>query len=165
MTWVDLLEALKSFTEEKTKDLIMPCRVQGKDESPTFRAPDVWLMRLPDSKQAYKKVPYVLHQIVSTTDEQPQRGQDDSYCVVRSIFAVFSDDEQEGALMLLNLAERIRIGLLRKCTIGPNNEFVLDKTEKIEMLIYPDDSAPYYTGEMVTTWHMPPVRREVPEIW
>jgi len=27
--------------------------------------------------------------------------------------------------------------------------------------VYPDDTAPFYMGEMVTEWIMPPVEREV----
>lgn len=38
--------------------------------------------------------------------------------MVRSIFAVYNDDEQEGGLMLLNLMERLRIRLLREVVIG-----------------------------------------------
>ena len=165
MTWCDLLEALKLFIREKTKDLIMPTRVQSKNEEQGYRAADVYKMRLPDSKSATKKAPYVLIQLLTTTDEQVSGSQDDSYAVVRIILCTYHEDEQEGSLQLLNLAERIRISLLKTCTVGDNSEFWLDKTEKLEFLSYPDDTAPYYAGEMVGTWHMPPVKREVPEIW
>ena len=32
-------------------------------------------------------------------------------------------------------------------------------------LIYPDDYAPYYFGEMMTNWTIPEIKREVEEIW
>jgi hypothetical protein len=72
---------------------------------------------------------------------------------------VYCDDEQEGSLYLINLMERLRIALLRKQVIG--DMFVLDLTQKLETLNYPDDTAPYYAGEMVTTWRMPVIRREI----
>ena len=62
--------------------------------------------------------------------------------------------------MLLNLMERVRIGILKKIVIG--NQFTLDKEAGLECLAYPDDTAPYYCGEMVSTWIMPSVEREVP---
>ena len=122
-------------------------------------------MRLPDSKSAAKKSPYVLIQLITTSDEQTKGEQDDSYAVLRIIFCTYNQDEQEGSLQLLNLASRVRINLLKTCVVGPNNEFWLDKTEKLEFMPYPDDTAPYYAGEMIGTWHIPPVKREVPQIW
>ena len=165
MTWVDLLQALKEFIEHAIADLIMPTRIQAKGEEQSYRAADVFKMRLPDSKSATKIAPYVLIQLITATDEQPTRDQDDSYAVVRIILCTYNQDEQEGALQLLNLASRIRISLLKTCVVGPNNEFWLDKTEKLEFMAYPDDTAPYYAGEMIGTWHIPPVKREVPQIW
>ena len=143
----------------------MPTRVQSKDEKQEYRAADVYKMRLPDSKSAAKKAPYVLIQLITTSDEQTKGEQDDSYAVLRIIFCTYNQDEQEGSLQLLNLASRVRINLLKTCVVGPNNEFWLDKTEKLEFMPYPDDTAPYYAGEMIGTWHIPPVKREVPQIW
>ena len=61
--------------------------------------------------------------------------------------------------MLVNLMERLRISLLRKVVIG--GQFQLDLEAGLETLIYPDDTAPYYAGEMISTWKLPSVEREV----
>lgn len=172
VTWVELLYALKAFIEGMIKDLLFPIRAQNKDEETAFaedpdkgvRVPDVYLMRLPDSKEAKKKAPYVLVQLITTGDMQDQRQIDDSYAIVRIICCVYDKDEQTGALNLLNLGSRIRIGLLKTCTVGDANQFVLDKTEKLEFMAYPDDTAPYYAGEMIGVWHLPPIKREV-QLW
>ena len=74
------------------------------------------------------------------------------------MFCVYCDDEQAGALHLLNLMERLRIRLLQQVTIG--QQYQLDLEAGVEMLIYPEDSAPYFAGEMSTTWKMPSVERE-----
>ena len=78
---------------------------------------------------------------------------------MRSIFCVYSSNEEEGALALLNLMERLRIDLLRKCVLADRYE--LDLETGLEGLIYPNDSAPYYMGEMVSMWKLPAVEREV----
>jgi hypothetical protein len=123
-------------------------------------------MRLPDSKSAKKKAPYVLIQVVKTEDIQKPGEEPSALAYVRIILCVYSDDESEGALMLLNLAERIRISFLKNPLMGENGEFSLDVNDNpLEFLAYPDDTAPYYPGEFFGVWHIPSVEREVPEVW
>ena len=162
MTRLLLLDALKEFTELTLAELILPVRMQEGDAEQQFRAPTVFLMRLPDSTAATKKAPYIIHQVITAKDWQPEGEKTKSTAVVRSIFCVYCDDEQEGAKSLLNCMERLRIALMKSCVIG---QFELDLEEGIETLIYTEDSAPYFAGEMVTTWHMPSVRREVRELY
>ena len=156
---VDFLERLKEVTETAVKDLILPVRIQKANEEQTYRAPIVYLMRLPDSKSAQKKAPYIIHQIITGMDQQAEGDPIRSSVQVRSIFCVYSDDEQEGGLMLLGLMERLRIYLLKRVVIG--ERYWLDLTPGVEALVYPDDSAPYFLGEMMTTWHIPSIEREV----
>ena len=156
---VKLMEELKVFTESATKELILPVRMQKGDENPSYRAAHVFLMRLPDSSAATKKAPYILHQLITAKDEQSGGQNAKAGAVIRSIFCVYSDDEQEGGMMLLNLMERLRIALLRTTIIG--NRFQLDMDAGVECLIYPDDTAPYFVGEMVTNWSVPAIEREV----
>lgn len=158
MTNITLLERLKLFTEETIKDIILPVRLQKGDTKQQMRAADVHLMRLPDSTAATKKAPYIIHQLVTSKDTQPTGKQESGSSVVRSVFCVYSENEQEGALHLLNLMERLRIRLLQQVIIG--QQYQLDLEAGVEMLIYPEDTAPYYAGEMSTTWRMPSVERE-----
>ena len=159
MTRIILLERLRDFTKEATADLIMPTRMQKGDTEQGYRPADVYLTRLPDGTSATKKAPYVLHQIITGMDQQPQGQRVTSSAKVRSICCVSNDDEQEGRLMLLNLMERIRVALLRQVVIG--EQFTLDLEAGLEVLVYPDDTAPYFVGEMISTWILPPVEREV----
>lgn len=159
MTRIILLERLRDFTKEATADLIMPTRIQKGDTEQGYRPADVYLMRLPDGNSATKKAPYVLHQIITGMDQQPQGQRVTSSAKVRSICCVYNDDEQEGGLMLLNLMDRIRVALLRQVVIG--EQFTLDLEAGLEVLVYPDDTAPYFVGEMISTWILPPVEREV----
>jgi hypothetical protein len=160
MTRTALLEQLKAFTEKVTADLIMPTKVQSADEAQNYRPADVYLMRLPDGSSATKKAPYIIHQLLTSKDQQPSGERVQSSASVRSIFVVYNDDEQEGGLMLLNLMERLRIELLRTGVL--DNRFSLDLSEGLEYMVYPDtDTAPFYAGEMSSTWKLIPVQREV----
>jgi len=163
MNRVTLLEKLKEFTNESIGDIIMPVQMQKGDAEQKYRAADIHLMRLPYSSQAKKKAPYIIHQLITNKDIQPQGENITGSAVVRSIFCVYNDNEEEGALMLVNLMERLRIHLLKQVVIG--DQFQLDLESGLESIIYPEDTAPYYAGEMISTWILPAIRREVRTPW
>ena len=159
-TKTDLLQSLKNFTLAATGELIMPTRMQKGDTAQAYRAADVYLMRLTDSSSAAKKVPYILHMLVTAKDKQPNGQKMTSTAQVQTVFCVYCDDEQEGGLMLLNLMERLRIALEKQVLL--DQRFELDLAEGPESYIYREDTAPYFGGEMWTSWIMPTVRREIP---
>ena len=144
MTKVVLLKQLKEFTEERVKDLLLPVAQQKEDEEPPKDRPaEVYRTRLPDSRAAKKKAPYILHQVITG-----------------KVFCVYHKDEQEGGLALLNLMERLRIAMLEEGIVG--KQFVLDREAGLESLVYPDNTAPYYAGEMISVWKLPIIERKVP---
>ncbi len=163
MNRIVLLEQLTKHTEESIKDIIMPTRMQKGDTKEGYRAAEVHKMRLPDSSAAQKKAPYIIHQLITGKDFQYEGENEKSSAVIRSIFCVYNDNEEEGSLMLLNLMERLRISLLRQIVIG--DQYQLDLTAGLETFIYPDDTAPYYAGEMISTWKIPAIQREVFTPW
>ena len=153
------MERFRDFTKNIIKDIILPVKQQKEDKGPPDpRAAEVYLMRLPDSRAADKKAPYILHQVLTSKDTQPTGARQKSSTAVRSVFCVYNDDEQEGALALMNLMERMRIALLKKGVVG--DQFRLDLTVGLETLIYTEDTRPYYISEMITTWDMPSVTPE-----
>ena len=159
MDRLDLLNSLKSFTEKSISQIYMPMATQKGDTEQSYRSADVYLMRLDDSNASKKKVPYIIHQLITGKDAQSEEGKEISTAVVRSIFFVYSADEQKGALMLLTLMERLRIDLLKQIVL--DKRYQLDLQQGTECLIYPDETAPYYGGEMVTNWILPSIQREV----
>lgn len=161
MDKVVLLDRLKEFTEQVTADLIMPVRPQESCPNPSGRAAGVFKMNLPDSRNPSYQAPYIIHQIITGKDEQPAGEREKAGALVRTVFAVYNPDEQEGGLMLLNLMERLRIALLRERVIG--GQFVLDMQTGIESLLYPDNTPPFYLGEMISRWQLPAIRREIKE--
>lgn len=158
MTRIVLLECLRDFTKEATADLIMPTKMQKNDTEQGYRPADVYLMRLPDSSSATKRAPYVLHQLISGADQQKE-NHIISDASVRSVFCVYNDDKQEGGLMLLNLMERLRVALLQQVIIG--EQFTIDLDAWLNILTYSNDTDPYFAGEMISTWKLPTVKREI----
>ncbi len=161
MTRTVLLEHLRDLTEEATEGVLLPVKRQkGDGESLLPRPAKIYLMGLPEAGAAVKKAPYILHQIVTGKDTQkPGDFQPEAQAVVRSIFCVYNEDGQEGSLALLGLMERVRIALLEQVVIG--KQFKLDLSAGLETLVYPDDTAPYYIGEVVSTWELPGITRKV----
>lgn len=160
MTINECLEHLKVYCKEKTKHFQMPETVQKGDVAQNFRAPEVYKMRLSNSSAAKKLAPYIIVQYVNSMDKQPHGKNSDSTAFFRFIFCVFCDDEQKGMAMLLNVMDAVRIGLLKDVVIA--DRIKLDTDAGLEMLPYNDDTAPYYAGELVGTFILPPIEREAP---
>ncbi len=154
MTANILLDVLKEFTERAVSELIMPVQMQRGDTEQQYRSADIYKMRLPDSNSAQKKAPYIIHQVITGKHKT-----DENDINIRSIFCVYCNDEQEGALMLLNLMERLEIELLKSVVLG--KQFKLDRDKGIEFIIYPDNTAPFFAGEMSTVWKLPVIKDEI----
>lgn len=154
-----LLEALKKFCESKVSLIKLPTSVQKGDTEITKREPEVHIMRLPSSSSAKKYAPYILIQFVNGMDKQTHGKNSDSTSLIRIIFCVYNENEEDGAKMLLNLVETIRIALMK--TVVIENRYKLDTDAGLESLMYLDDTAPYFAGELVGTFISAPIEREV----
>jgi hypothetical protein len=161
MTPLELLDALKAFIEENTKDSMPPVRGDRNSGEAKERPAEVYKMRLPTKDAETKRIPYVLLQYIKSTDTQTAGEMPESSCMVRIVAATYSEDGEEGALCVLNLLTRIRIAFLRDGVIA--ERFMLKPP--IEMIVYPDSTPPYYLGEMMTEWRMPIVESEVQKVW
>ncbi len=161
MSRVKLIHELKLFGEDSVRGIELPVAVQKGDTEIQNREPRVYMMRLPNSKAAQKLAPYIIIQLVNSNHQREDGGYPDpSYtATVRFIFCVYSPNEEEGAIMLLDLMDRVQEKLLKKIQIG--DCFTLDEHQGLESVVYPDDTAPYYAGEMIGTFHIRPIEREV----
>ena len=146
MTPLQLLDALEAFVKQETKDILLPVRVDRKSGENKERAAEVYKMRLPNKTAQTERVPYLLLQYIKSTDTQEQGQEPESECTVRIVAATYSEDES---------------ALLKDGVVG--GQFVLKSP--LEMIVYPDSTAPYYLGEMMTTWTMPIIESEVQQIW
>lgn len=169
MTKITLLERLKEFSEARTRDLLLPVQMQEKDEAPPpDRAPAVYIPSLPELRSYARKAPFLTHEIVTGKDAalpRPGGGRTvRSTAVARTCFCVYHPDGQAGRLALLTLMERLRMGLLEEVVLG--KQFKLDLEAGVEALVYPVNpnqtaEAPFYLGEMLTTWQLPVVERRL----
>lgn len=159
MTARELLRTLKVFCEDAVKGMVLPTAVQKGDTEIQKRPPTMYEMRLPDSGNAEKLAPYAIIQVVHTKHVQKPGDKPRYFVDVRIVFGVYCEDEQEGAIMLLNFMERVQMRLLEEVDIG--SLCLLDVNEPLEGLIYPEDTAPYYAGEMMGTFVLPGIEREV----
>lgn len=170
MTPQDLLDELKKFIEAVTKDIILQVRPvnnrvipkpsgesEKSEEQPLTRAAEVHLMRLSNKDAETSRIPYILLQFLTGTDDQEAGKPPDGECKVRIVVATYSEDGSIGAMDCLNVITRIRIELLKAGVIG--GKFFVRKP--LEYLVYPDDTEKYFLGEMITTWGIPTINREV----
>lgn len=161
MTPVFLLEELQKFISSKTSDIILPVRTRTGSNEEKERAAAVYKMGLPEADDVQQKVPYILLKFLTGTDDKKAGEPEEDSCKVRIIFAVYSEDGQDGPLALLNLILRVRSELKKAGTIG-GGQFALELP--LEYIVYQDTTPPYYMGEMVTNWSMPVTQRDVAEI-
>lgn len=161
MTPVFLLEELQKFISSKTSDIILPVRTRTGSSEEKERAAAVYKMGLPEADDVQQKVPYILLKFLTGTDDKKAGEPEEDSCKVRIIFAVYSEDGQDGPLALLNLILRVRSELKKAGTIG-GGQFALELP--LEYIVYQDTTPPYYMGEMVTNWSMPVTQRDVAEI-
>lgn len=160
MTKNEFLDCLCEFTRETLRDLRLPVELQEEDEAPPPpRPPDVYDMGLPDFLEAEKKAPLIIHQIITAKDIQPPKSHPESTVVVRTVAGVYHPNSQEGPRAVLGIVERLRLELLSRGWIA--DRFQLDTGAGVEYLIYDKQLPPYFAGEMLTTWKLPPVEREV----
>lgn len=156
MTPTILLETLRDYIEGKTKDLILPLRVKtGATEKE--RPPKVYMMNLPSKEDEIQQIPYILIKYLTGKDEQQSGNETQSEARVRIIVATYNEDGQEGALALLNVISRIRLALLKDREVGGQFRLIMP----VESIVYPENTSPYYLGEMMTMWTLPPIEREV----
>lgn len=152
MTPLELLESLKAYCEEITKDMLLVARVPENGTEAGERPPKTFIGNLPDKEEEKKAAPYILLKLLTkkTDDEE-------SVCRVRIICVTFSEDKQENYIQCLNLLTRIETKLLEDVVI--DNRYSCQKP--IESILYDDDLEVYQIGEMMTIWEMQKTERNV----
>jgi hypothetical protein len=148
-----LLEALKAFIEDATKDIILQVRDEEDFPKGRIRAPKVHLMHLPEIDDTGNRIPFILLQFVTGKDEPQNQTAE---CRIRIVFAAYASDRGKAGIDVLNMTERVRIALLSAG--GIEDMFFLQ--EPLERILYPADTEPYYMGEMLTVWSAPTIERE-----
>ena len=152
MTPLDLMESLKAYCEDKTKDMLLVARVPDNGTEAGERPPKVFIGNLPDKEAEKKQAPYILLKLLTTKDED-----EESTAMVRIIVVTFSEDKQENYIQCLNVVSKIKSSLLEDVVI--QERYSCQKP--IETIMYDDDLEVYQIGEIMTTWEMPQVQRNI----
>lgn len=155
MTPQNLINSLKEFVENSIKDIILPVNDQdGEGLKP--RAAKVHALSLPDKDSTLGAVPYVLLQLLKGKDEG-----EDFTCDIRMVICVYNPNEVDGNWQRLSLVTRIKTDLEKTVLIG--KKYLLQMP--VEYLLYDSDTAPYFVAEIMTTFSLPPVHREIKTNW
>lgn len=157
MTTTDLVDALAEFVREATQDMVLPAKVKKGEPEPKARPPHIYKMRVPSKEDERQQIPYIIVQHLKGKDEMNEHGEMDCTAVMRIIVATYSENQSDGAMCVENILTRIRIALLKRRMVA--KKFLLNMP--LEYVVYPDSTAPYYLGEMITNWQMPAIKREV----
>ena len=151
MTPIILLERLAEFVEENISDIKLQVRVTNtKPGEEKERAAEVHKMRLKKKEDKTQRIPYVLLQLLKLEDDKQPSQPAGATAQVRLVVATFSYD-------VLNVLLRIRERLLATGVIG--QQFEVQKP--LEAVVYPDNTEPYYFGEMIANFSIPTIEREV----
>ncbi len=161
MTPVILLNCLESFVKEKTSGIKLQVRVTNSTQEDKTREALVYKMGLPGKDEKIQRIPYILMQVISGKDDIQGQGMKQSICQIRMVVAVYAENDSQGGYDVLNVLLRIRSELEKTGVIG--GYFALQ--DPLEYIVYPDNTAPYYFGEMMTNWSMPVIVREVQKTW
>lgn len=163
MTPIMLIDELTKFIEEKTKDMILPAKTERGSDKPKERRPEVYKMRPPETDDETNKIPYVVVQYLKSTlaeDNNAMLGYTEK-CQIRIIAATYSQNQSEGNIAVLNLLTRIKQEVTKCGMIS--KQFILKMP--VETIIYPDNTEPYYFGEIMTNWEIPVTESEGMNEW
>lgn len=162
MTPVLLLDALEEFVKEQTKNMMLESRVKRGTEDNKLRSPNVFKQDFPEPDDSTQKIPYILLQILTGKDDWKPGDDPESECKVRIVLATYSEDGSKGAIDLLNLILKIK-NELEAVGVIEGGQFVMQYP--VEYYVYQDRTPPYHLGEMITTWSLPAIEREVTHTW
>lgn len=154
MNYVFLLDSTSDLCRSATSHFSLPQQPQRGETALEYRAPNVHEGRLPNSRSYAKEAPYIIIQFLTSQK---------SIARIRIIFCVYNKDEEEGAIALLNVMDAVRLALSKAISIGGSYTVVRDENgePEIETLVYPDDTAPFYGGEISIQINCPAINREI----
>lgn len=151
MTALDLMQSIKAYCKEKTKDIILVAKVNKEGIEPGERPPKVFIGNLPDKEAERREAPYILLKLLTTKTDT-----EENIARVRIIIVTYSEDKQENYIQCLNVLTRLTTSLTEDVTI--ENRYHCQMP--IETVMY-DDLEVYQISEAMTIWELPLVQRNI----
>ena len=155
-----LLDDLEKFIRDALRNYPLYVKQERYGGQPPTRDAEVAQMVMPEPDEEDERIPYVLLQLLNGSDKRNQYGRMESKANVRIVIVIYNPDRLEGRLQVLRAVQKIRYEIYRAGVVGE-----MFGIENLEYLIYPDDTQSYHMGEMSTDWAIPPVERDLTEIW
>lgn len=134
--------------------------------SPIYKGMEVHPFCLPSFREAEKKAPYIIVQPTSGTDIQAPENPVKTTMGIRFVIAVYNpdDNEQEGARVLQEMIDYLRINLERTVVIPDMKQgvasYVLDLSAGVYWEIYHENTRPFTCGWMEMIFDLQSVIRE-----
>lgn len=150
MTLERLLDDLKAFIEDSLKEIRLPVNPKSNDDT-TPRGFDVYKMGLPVPEDYEGRVPYIILQMLSGTDSAKENT-----VKIRVIATLYDSDRERGRMELIHVVEKLRIDLQKRGYVG-----CFRMEPPFEYLFYVDDTGNYHLAEIMTTFSVPAVEREI----
>lgn len=154
MTTIDLLRAAKIFTERSVGKITMSKKTGGEEVDAKI---EVYTGYIPEKEDELKAAPYILIQAVKGTNDEEKQ---ENTVNLRFVIVLRFEDSEEGYLGVLEVLERLQTEM-RKSGLFQNQYGI----GKIEWLLYPQDTKPYYIGEMTVECQKQNVKRVEPGVY
>ena len=157
---------LRLYEAQRQRAKDAPQIVKGQEPEAIYKGMEVHPFCLPSFLEAEKKAPYIIVQPTSGMDVQTPEQPVKTTIGIRFVIAIYNpgDNEQEGARVLQELIDFLRIELTRKVVIPDMKQkapsYVLDLASGIYWEIYHENTRPYSCGWMEMTFGLQSVVRE-----
>jgi len=161
MTPQILLDELEAFVRDKTQNMLLAAGVAENSGENRERTAEVYQMHLPDNEPDEVLIPYILLQFIKSKDDQQPGTPPECKAYVRIVAATYSENGADGAMSIMNLLTRLKLELIKAGVIG--GQFLL--APPLEMFIYPDNTLPFFLGEMMAVFKSPAMESEVERLW
>lgn len=164
---LDCVECVAEWLREQVKEKRYYAQRQKRDDPDPLIAPmTVYDFSLPDFSESKKKVPYIIVRPISGEDIQEPGNPVQSSISIRLILAVYNpkDDEQEGARVLQELFDFLRLNLMETAVIPDRQRRVglyeLDLSRGMSWDVYDENTKPFAVGWMEMTFKVRPIARK-----
>lgn len=164
---LDCVECVAEWLREQVKEKRYYAQRQVKtDHDPLIVPMTVYDFSLPDFSEAKKKAPYIIVRPISGEDVQEPGNPIQSSISIRLILAVYNpkDDEQEGARVLQELIDFLRLKLMETAVIPDRKQRVaqykLDLSRGMSWDSYDENTKPFSVGWMEMTFKVRPITRK-----
>lgn len=152
MNAIVLVDDLVVSIQEIIKEYDLTTKIEGINKSPSVYAGYLPPKEDNEGELTPNDYPFVIVRFLNDGDDIYS----EDVLAIRLVIGTHSEDDQNGWRDVVNIASRIKIGLMKKRIIGP---FVL--TGKIQTELFEEQLRPFWHGIMDLTFNAPQIQSEM----